>query len=129
MNIFENLKNLEVSEACFNDIMSITEKIINQTLHTGHPEKDENKYVITSNSDNGTVKTTTWADSPKAAIKNVNSVEGGPERAHQILVKDNPQRTAEEVEKILDNGKRKFSIRIAKRTNKGIENLGIKKNY
>ena len=30
MNIFENLENLEVSEACFNDIMDIVEEIINE---------------------------------------------------------------------------------------------------
>lgn len=128
MNIYENLENLNVSEACFNDIISITEKIIKQALYSGYPEKDENKYIVTSYPDNGTLKTTTWADSPKTAVKNVNSFEGGPERAHQILVKDNPQRTAEEVKKTLDNGKRKLYVGVAKRTNKGTKNLGFEKN-
>ena len=30
MNIFESLENLQVSEECFNDILSIVEEIINE---------------------------------------------------------------------------------------------------
>ena len=71
------------------------------TLYTGHPVKDENKYVVTSKHDDGELKTTTYADSAKKAEELVNNVEGGPPRAHKVLVKDNPERTAEAVKKVM----------------------------
>ena len=104
MSIFESLENLNVSEECFDDIMGIIEELLNEkvthsTLHTGHPEREDNKFIVTSNHDNGVHKTTVHADSADQAIDAVNRQEGGPRRAHQVLVKDNPERTAEAVKK------------------------------
>jgi hypothetical protein len=95
MNIFESLENLNVSEECFDEIMEKVDNI----LHTGHPEKEDNKYIVTSAHDNGELKTQVHAPSAEAARNAVNNVEGGPKRAHQVLVKDNPERTAEEVKR------------------------------
>lgn len=124
MNIFENLENLNVSEECFNDIMGIVEEILNEmnTLYHGaNPEDKNNKeYIVHTNYDGGSMKTRTLAKSAEEARDLVHkSEQGSPKSAHKILVKDNPERTAEEVKKTLDNGKRKIHVGIVSKNKKG----------
>lgn len=41
MNIFENLENLEVSEACFNEIMDIVEAMLSESLYEIISKKED----------------------------------------------------------------------------------------
>lgn len=41
MNIFESLENLNVSEACFNDILNIVEEIISETKKESKEKRDK----------------------------------------------------------------------------------------
>lgn len=86
-----------------------------------NPEDKNNKeYIVHTNYDGGSMKTRTLAKSAEEARDLVHkSEQGSLKSAHKVLVKDNPERTAEEVKKIFDNGKRKIHAGVVSKNKKG----------
>ena len=106
------------------DKVKEVKKILNETrtlYHGANPDDKSNKeYIVHTNYDDGRMKTRTLAKSAEEARDLVHKSEpGSPKSAHKILVKDNPERTAEEVKKIFDNGKRKVHVGIVSKNKKG----------
>lgn len=98
-SIFESLENLNVSEACFNDIMDIVEAILSEEdvyepaayakdgynfMATGGNKLNGKLYKVHTKHDNGVTKTKLYAKDGKEACQLVQKAYGGPDSAHTL---------------------------------------------